>query len=81
MSQVQAAEPASNKLVGGIRSARQFLLDVRAEIGKVTWPTKEELLDATKRVILMTVLIGTIIGVLDLVLKKILVDGIAALTR
>ena len=59
----------------------EFARQVRQEVGKVTWPTKEELLDATKRVILMTVLIGTIIGVLDLVLKKILVDGIAALTR
>ncbi|MHB1330170.1 MAG: preprotein translocase subunit SecE [Gemmatimonadales bacterium] len=80
MEQAQA-EPQGNKLVTGVRSARQFLLDTKAELKKVVWPTKEELLDATKRVILMTVLIGTLIGLLDLVLKKILVDGVAALIR
>ncbi len=80
MEQAQAG-PESNKLVLGVRSARQFLLDTKAELKKVVWPTREELLDATKRVILMTVLIGTVIGLLDLVLKKILVDGVAALIR
>ncbi|MGE3618772.1 MAG: preprotein translocase subunit SecE [Gemmatimonadales bacterium] len=48
---------------------------------KVTWPTREELIDANMRVLLMTVAIGTVIGLLDLALKKILVDGVAALTR
>ncbi|MGE0443384.1 MAG: preprotein translocase subunit SecE [Gemmatimonadales bacterium] len=80
MEQVQPAE-SSNKLVGGLRGTRQFLLDVQAEMRKVTWPTREELIDATKRVLLMTVAIGTVIGLLDLALKKILVDGVAALTR
>ncbi len=80
MEQAQA-EPQGNKLVAGARSARQFLLDTKAELKKVVWPTREELIDATKRVILMTVLIGTVIGLLDLVLKKILVDGVAALIR
>jgi preprotein translocase subunit SecE len=80
MEQAQAAE-SSNKLVEGLRGTRQFLTDVQAEIRKVTWPTREELLDATKRVLLMTVAIGTVVGLLDLALKKILVDGVAALTR
>ncbi len=80
MEQVQATPP-QGKLVGGARSARQFLADVKAEMLKVSWPTREELIDATKRVLIMTIMIGTLIGLLDLVLKKILVDGIAALTR
>jgi preprotein translocase subunit SecE len=81
MDQVEAAERAPNRLVGGVQAVREFLVDVRAEMRKVTWPSKDELVDATKRVVIMTVAIGTVIGLLDLVLKKILVDGVAALTR
>ena len=81
MEQVQATEPSPGKLTGGFNSVRQFLVDVKAEMRKVSWPTRDELIDATKRVLIMTVLIGTAIGVLDLILKKILVDGVAALTR
>ncbi len=69
------------KLVGKIGAARGFLVDVRNELKKVTWPTRQELADATKRVIIMTLLIGVVIGVLDRVLQWVLVDGIAALTR
>jgi len=80
MEQVQASEP-QGKIASAFGSVRDFLVDVRAEMRKVSWPTQDELKDATKRVVLMTVAIGTAIGLLDLVLKKILVDGIAALTR
>ncbi|MBL8988742.1 MAG: preprotein translocase subunit SecE [Gemmatimonadales bacterium] len=81
MEQVEATTSSPNKLVGGAQAFRDFLVDVRAEMKKVSWPTKDELLDATKRVVIMTVAIGTVIGLLDLALKKILVDGVAALTR
>lgn len=81
MEQVEATTSSPNKLVGGVQAVRDFLVDVRAEMKKVSWPTKDELLDATKRVVIMTVAIGTVIGLLDLALKKILVDGVAALTR
>jgi preprotein translocase subunit SecE len=81
MEQVQSAEASPNKVVGGIRSVRQFLVDVRSELKKVTWPSRDELIDATKRVLLMTIAIGTVIGLLDLALAKILLDGVAALAR
>jgi preprotein translocase subunit SecE len=80
MEQVETAGTGP-KLVGKIGAARGFLVDVRNELKKVTWPTRQELGDATKRVIIMTVLIGMVIGVLDRLLQAILVDGIAALTR
>ena len=70
-----------NRLIGKIGAVRGFLVDVRAEMKKVTWPTRQELIDATKRVVIMTLAIGVVIGVLDRVLQWILVDGIAALTR
>ena len=80
MEQVETAG-SGGKLVGKFGAARGFLVDVRNELRKVTWPTRQELGDATKRVIIMTVLIGSVIGVLDRLLQWILVDGIAALTR
>lgn len=81
MDQVQAAEPSRGKVASFIASVRDFFVDVRAEMHKVSWPTKDELIDATKRVVIMTVVIGTVIGLLDVLLKKILVDGVAALAR
>ena len=80
MEQVQAPE-TPGRIAGAFDSVRGFIIDVRSEMKKVSWPTADELKDATKRVVLMTIAIGTAIGLLDLVLKKILVDGIAALTR
>ena len=80
MEQSHAVEPG-NKLLGKVGAVRQFLVDVRAELKKVTWPSRQELIDATKRVLIMTLLIGVVIGVLDRVLQWILVDGIAAVTR
>ena len=81
MDQVQAVEPSRGKVARLLVGARDFFVDVRAEMLKVSWPTKDELIDATKRVVIMTVAIGTVIGLLDVVLKTILVDGVAALTR
>jgi preprotein translocase subunit SecE len=80
MEQAQAVG-SGGKLVGKVGAVRGFLADVQAEMKKVTWPTRQELLDATKRVIIMTLVIGVVIGVLDRVLQWILVDGIAAMTR
>ena len=86
MQQVQAVDSGrgsgiGSRLVGALRGTRQFLLDVRTEMRKVTWPTRQELIDATRRVAIMTLVIGVVIGVLDRVLQWILVDGVAALSR
>jgi len=83
MEQVQAVERSGffSRIAAGIRGTRQFLVDVRNEMKKVTWPTRQELIDATRRVVIMTLLIGVVIGVLDRVLQWILVDGVAALAR
>jgi preprotein translocase subunit SecE len=68
-------------LVGWLRRARDFLVAVRAELGKVTWPTQTELVKATRMVIVATLVIGIVLGLVDLLLTKILIDGVAALTR
>jgi len=72
---------SGNKVVGWIRSTRTFLVDAQTELKKVTWPTRQELMDATKRVIIMTLAIGVVLGVLDRLLQWLLVDLVATLSR
>lgn len=80
MEQAQAVDKP-NKVAGFVAATRQFLTDVRAEMNKVTWPTKPELTDASRRVIIMTLVIGSAIGVLDFLLQKVFFDGVSALAR
>jgi len=80
MEQVQAVE-SSNKIVEWFNSTRRFLRDTQGEFKKVTWPTRQELMDATKRVIIMTLAIGVVLGILDRFLQWLLVDLVATLSR
>lgn len=47
-----------------------FLKEVKAELSKVAWSTREELLSATMIVIVITALLAVYIGVADLLLSK-----------
>jgi preprotein translocase subunit SecE len=49
-----------------INKAVQFLRDVRFELGKVTWPSRRELLGSTVIVIIASVIVSIFIGVVDL---------------
>ena len=64
-----------------VRGVRDFLLSVRSEMGKVSWPTQVELIKATRMVIVMALVIGIVLGLVDLLLTRILVNGIASLAR
>jgi preprotein translocase SecE subunit len=66
---------------GRLASTTAFLTSTRAELRKVTWPTREELNKATRMVIVLSVVLGVTIGIIDFVLQKILVDGVAAIAR
>ena len=48
--------------------ARDFLKDVRAEIAKVSWPTREELRDSTLVVIVTVLIVAAFVGVVDRIL-------------
>ncbi len=58
-----------------------FLVATRAEMKKVTWPTREELVKATRMILILSVILGILIGWMDWLLGKILIDGVAALAR
>ena len=49
-----------------------FLKEVKAELGKVAWSTRQELLASTVVVIVVTVILGCFIGIIDLILSKLL---------
>ena len=61
--------------------ARDFLVETRAEMDKVAWPAKPELVASTRAVIIGSLILGLAIGVVDRILQLILVDGVALLAR
>ncbi|MBO4857654.1 MAG: preprotein translocase subunit SecE [Treponema sp.] len=44
----------------------QFIRESRAELKKVVWPTKEDVLSSIKVVLISTIIIAIILGALDL---------------
>lgn len=59
----------------------EFLRAVQAELKKVTWPSKDELLKATRMIVILSVVLGLAIGWMDWILNLVLVNGVAALVR
>jgi len=49
-----------------------FLKEVKGELGKVVWSTRQELIDSTIVVIVITVAMSLFIGLIDILLSKIL---------
>jgi preprotein translocase subunit SecE len=64
-----------------VAQVREFVEAVRAEMRKVSWPSRDELTKATRMIVILSLVLGLTIGLLDWMLQKILVDGIAALAR
>ena len=64
-----------------VEAARGFLEGVRGELKKVTWPTRDELFKATRMIVLLSIVLGFVIGMVDVLLNLILVRGIAALVQ
>ena len=56
-----------------------FYQEVVTEMRKVTWPDREQLKDTTIKIIIFVLFIGAILGVLDVLLQLILVQGIPSL--
>jgi len=48
---------------------KQFLEEVRAEMNKVSWPSKEEIKSSTSIVMMLVGLLGLIIGAMDVVFQ------------
>jgi preprotein translocase subunit SecE len=48
-----------------VRDARQYLVDVRSEFRKLTWPTQREYVGGTIGVIVIVAIIAAVLGVID----------------
>lgn len=47
-----------------------FVNDVRAEMQKVTWPTRDELMESTRIVIVVSIIIAAFAWVVDLAVSE-----------
>jgi preprotein translocase subunit SecE len=50
--------------------AIQFLKEIRVELGKVTWPNKNELIGSTIVVVVVSLLLSAYTGVVDFILSR-----------
>jgi preprotein translocase subunit SecE len=57
--------------MGFLRRAQEFVHEVMAEFRKVTWPSRQELINSTVVVITVTVVISLFLGGVDVVLARI----------
>ena len=60
------------QVAGWFGRARRFLTDVRAELGRVTWPSRREVWATTVVVILTSLLFGVYLYSIDLSLSAML---------
>ena len=55
-----------------VARVRQFLTEVRVELAKVSWPTRPQLLESTRLVLVMTFLLGSFLYVWDLLASRLI---------
>ena len=55
-----------------IERIKLFFSETRTELKKVTWPTREELKESTKVVIVSTFIVTIFVGIVDQVLSQII---------
>jgi preprotein translocase subunit SecE len=67
------------RFVEHIRNIPRFINEVIAEMAKVTWPDRAQLKDTTIKLIIFVLFLGAVIGVIDLVMQLVLVQGLPSL--
>ena len=55
-----------------IERIRRYLASVRAEVQRVSWPSRREVITFTILIFMMVVVLGLYLGLVDLVLQRIL---------
>ena len=56
--------------MGVVTRLREFVQEVLAEFRKVTWPSRDELINSTSIVIVVTVVLAFFLGAVDIGLTK-----------
>ena len=57
---------------GWVQNTRQYSVDVRSELRKITWPQRQEAVGGTIGVLVIVGVITLVLGVVDLTLAKFL---------
>lgn len=68
MAKAKQAQQTANP--GFVARTRSYLDDVRGELGKVTWPTREDLKASTTVVMMFLALLAVVIGAMDQVMQR-----------
>lgn len=66
----EADETSTAGAVGWIESTRQYFLDVRTELRKVTWPQRQEAVGGTIGVLVVVGVITLVLSLVDVSLSK-----------
>ena len=61
------------------RSFREFVAESHFELRKVVWPTRDETLRTTGVIIVVVIVISLILGLIDLILKWVVMDWLLTL--
>jgi preprotein translocase subunit SecE len=54
------------------KTFREFLVDVRKEVGKVSWPAKDEVVGTTTVVIIYTTIVGVYLFAVDAMITPVI---------
>lgn len=55
-----------------IERIKTYFAETRAELKKVTWPSRQDLIDSTKVVIVATLIVTVFTGIIDQILSRII---------
>ena len=61
------------------RATREYIHETQFEMRKVVWPTREETIRTTLVVILVVVVLSIVLGVIDIILKSVILDWLLKL--
>jgi preprotein translocase subunit SecE len=69
-------EESGNVVTRPVNRLVEYLRDVRSEVGKVSWPTRQEAISLTRIVLLTTIAAALILGVITLLFTELFRYGL-----
>ncbi len=66
----EASIALSSGVIGWVDRAKSFLLEVRVEFDKITWPSRKEAIALTAAVLAITFFFTAYLGIVDISLTK-----------
>ncbi|MGB6145195.1 MAG: preprotein translocase subunit SecE, partial [Rhodanobacter sp.] len=61
------------------RRVRNFLAESQFEMRKVVWPTRDETIKTTGVILLVVIVLSLLLGLIDLILKSVILDWLLKL--